>query len=267
MNCPKCGYTNAEGAECPRCGIVFSRYYSVKKNAESSNQSNAGVLQPRVSPVRRFYRVSRWIVLAGLILVLFLLLRTSQPPPIEIAPEAARRAEKKIAEFQASLDRGAPQVLAMDQSELNGWLHANLALKKSEGDGDTLSKAPETSPDPGVAAATDIQADAATLEQLQSSVRDVKIELLENALCIYAHFELHGMDLSLELEGQPMVRDGYLRLEPTRGKLGSLPLMAGTLKSATDRLFDSPQNREKFRLPPEIRDIRVEQGRLVVISR
>jgi hypothetical protein len=206
-------------------------------------------------------------MLAGIILVLFLLLRTSQPPPIEIAPEAARRAEGKIAEFQASLGRGAPQILAMDQAELNGWLHANLALKKPEGGSDTLPKALETSPDTGLAAEPETQADAETLEQLQSSVQDVRIELLENALCIYARFEVHGMDLSLELEGRPAVRDGYLKLEPIRGKLGSLPLMAGTLKSATDRLFESPQNREKFRLPPEIEDIRVEQGRLVVISR
>jgi hypothetical protein len=75
------------------------------------------------------------------------------------------------------------------------------------------------------------------------------------------------MDFSLELEGTPVVRNGYLKLEPIRGKIGSLPLMAGALKSATDRLFDSPQNREKFRLPPEIEDIRVEQAQLVIISR
>jgi hypothetical protein len=74
------------------------------------------------------------------------------------------------------------------------------------------------------------------------------------------------MDLSLELEGQLTVRDGCLRLEPTAGKLGSLPLMQATLEGAAYRLFDSPENKEKFRLPPEIRDVRVERGRLIVSS-
>jgi hypothetical protein len=86
-------------------------------------------------------------------------------------------------------------------------------------------------------------------------------------LRIYAVFDFHGVDLSLELEGPLVVRDGYIKLEPTGGKLGSLPLMAGTLQSVTDRLFDSPENKEKFRLPPQIQDIRVEHGQLVVLSR
>jgi hypothetical protein len=75
------------------------------------------------------------------------------------------------------------------------------------------------------------------------------------------------MDLSLELEGKPVIRDGYIMLESSGGKLGSLPMMAGTLKSATDRLFNSPQNREKFKLPPDIQDVRIEQGQLIIISR
>ena len=260
MICPKCGYQSAEGAECPRCGIVFSRYRSEGKGTESSKTLDSVANPPRSIPLRRFYRVFRWIVLAGLILVVTLLLRTSPPPQIEASQESARRAEMKIAEFRTSMGRGVPQVLAMNEDELNGWIQSNLAIQKSGSENPAPSDATAATPDP------DTLADDTTLEQVQSSVRDVKIELLEDAVCVYAQFELHGMDLSLELEGRPIVRNGYLRLEPIRGKLGSLPLMAGTLRSATDRLFDSPQNREKFRLPPEIEDVRVEQGQLVVVS-
>jgi hypothetical protein len=75
------------------------------------------------------------------------------------------------------------------------------------------------------------------------------------------------MDLSLELEGRPSVQNGYIRLEPVRGKLGSLPLMAGTLKSVANRLFESAENKEKFKIPSDIRDVRIEHGQLVVLSR
>jgi hypothetical protein len=57
---------------------------------------------------------------------------------------------------------------------------------------------------------------------------------------------------------------GYLRFEPTSGKLGSLPLPQSTLESSVMRLFDAPENREKMRVPLEIRDIRIENGEVVV---
>jgi hypothetical protein len=69
---------------------------------------------------------------------------------------------------------------------------------------------------------------------------------------------------SNDLEGHLHVVNGYLRFEPTRGKLGSLPLPQSTLESAVTRLFDAPENRERLRVPLEIRDIRIENGDLVV---
>jgi hypothetical protein len=54
---------------------------------------------------------------------------------------------------------------------------------------------------------------------------------------------------------------------PVAGKLGSLPLMEATLRGAASRLFDSPENRDKFCLPPGIRDVRIEGGNLILFSR
>ncbi len=155
----------------------------------------------------------------------------------------------------------------MDEAELTGWLESNLALKKNA---NVASHSPPRTPEAMIdltkrALAPQAHADL-NLEQAQSSVRDVKIELHEDSLRAYTVFDLHGMDLSLELEGRLFVKDGYLRLEPTGGKLGSLPLLAGTLEGATKRLFDSPENKEKFRLPPHIRDVRIEYGRIIISS-
>jgi hypothetical protein len=102
------------------------------------------------------------------------------------------------------------------------------------------------------------------VEQVRSSVREVMIALRRNSLLAYVSFELYGMGLSLELEGRPVVQNGRFRLEPIRGKLGSLPLSSGLLASAANRLFDAPENRDKFRLPALIRAVSVEEGRLVI---
>ncbi|PYT35690.1 MAG: hypothetical protein DMF52_09860 [Acidobacteria bacterium] len=80
-------------------------------------------------------------------------------------------------------------------------------------------------------------------------------------------FDLYGKELSLTLEGRLSVQDGYLRLSPTRLMLGSLPIPQVTVDRAVSSLFESPENRERFRLPPDIRSLRVENGELVVTWR
>jgi hypothetical protein len=71
----------------------------------------------------------------------------------------------------------------------------------------------------------------------------------------------------LELDGRVFAQDGYLRLAPTGGKLGSLPLPSAALQRLINQIFDSPQNKEKFKLPPGIQDITIKNGRLTVASR
>ncbi len=219
--------------------------------------------------LRRFYRIFRWVVLASLILIIILILRPSPPPQIASDPGALHRAETKLQEFQKSVQQGQAGILTMDEPELNAWLGANLALKRPRSAGATWpAQAGEDAISLAKKALAGPQTDPnAAVESTRSSVRDVRIELLEDSLRVYVVFDLHGRDLSLELEGRLVVRDGYLRLQPTGGRLGSLPLFAGMLESATYRLFDSPENKEKFHLSPQIRDMRIEHGELVVSSK
>jgi hypothetical protein len=143
----------------------------------------------------------------------------------------------------------------------------NLALKKPDA---PVTSTPPQSVDSLISMAQKVSPHSmlseAEVQEVRSSVRDVKIELMDDSLRLYAIFDFHGMDLSLELEGKLLTRAGYLRLEPTGGKLGSFPLMAGTLQKVAERLFDSPANKEQFRLPSHIRDMRIDCGRIVIAS-
>ncbi len=267
MSCPKCGFQQDGGETCLRCGIVFTRYHAAAELRRVRMESAASPIQPEAGLFRRLYRIFRWVGPAALIIALMLIFRPSHSPQIELNPEATKRAETKLQEFHKSMGQGSEQRLDMDESELNGWLSANLALKKPQGSDTPAPQKGDSLIDTAKTATGGQSIDKETLEQARSSIRDVKIELLEDALRIYALFDVRGVDMSLEIEGQPVVRDGYLKLEPTGGKLGSFPLVAGALRSVTDRLFDSPQNKEKFKLPPDIQDIRIENAHLVIISR
>jgi hypothetical protein len=264
MQCPKCGFEQKEAPECLRCGVVFSRIHASPSPPIPAPEAPYSLFHHLTTVLLRFYRVFRWVTLAGLIVILFLILHNSPPPAIDISPGASQIAESKIQQFQSSIRQGAQDTLEINQSELNGWLDANLTTKKSEGQNTAVQTRDVASLAKTALNARDPK--DSDLQQVQSSIKDVKINLMEDSLRVYVVFESHGMDLSLELEGRPLIQEGCLRLDPTGGKIGSLPLPPGALRKATDSLFDSPQNKEKFRLPSYIRDMRVEKGRLVIVS-
>jgi hypothetical protein len=106
--------------------------------------------------------------------------------------------------------------------------------------------------------------DQPNLEQVQSSVKDVSIDMDGDLIKAYVVFDFHGKDLSLELDGHLTTQDGYLKFNPVAGKLGSLPLPQSTLDAAVSRLMDSPENREKLRLPDDIGGIEIADGQAVV---
>ena len=253
MICPKCGYKYNDNVECKRCGIVFARYHFAQKPLDQvvAVDTDASIEERKPGLFRRFCRVFLWVSLGAMVLALLLILRTSPAPKIEVPAEAIEIANAKVREFQAAADSGRESTLQMSTVELNGWLSTNLALQRERRVEETTEPAPAAEP---------------TVEEVQSNLKDVQIELLEDGLRAYVVFDFHGKDLSLQLEGKLVMQGGYLRLIPTGGKLGSLPLPQATLESAAQRLFDAPENREKFRLPPHIRDIRVEHGELIVSS-
>jgi uncharacterized protein YpmS len=259
MICPKCGFQQEEGPECIHCRVIFARLRRAEPSAVSPKETG----QLQTSVFIRFYRVFRWVCLAGLIIaliVLILILRTSPPPEILISSYAAEKAEIKVREFKSALSQGRPGQLQINESELNGWLASNLDISRSQG-----SEA--SSPVASDSAAVDPESPSdAEIEEAQSSLREVKVQLEEDSLRLYATFDMKGKKVSLELDGRPLVEDGYLKMDLTGGKLGSLPIPSFALKRLAARIFDSPQNKEKFKLPPGIQDMRIEDGQLRVIS-
>jgi hypothetical protein len=225
-----------------------------------------------LAQLKKFYRIFSWASLAGLALVLILVLRKSPPPDVTYDPAAAVRVEKKFAAADEARAAGQPAQVQLDGTELNSFLARNLELEGSAPR--TSAVAPNASRPSGAtpgALATDALsaqaaagADTATLEQVQSTVKDVKIDLVGDVVKAYVIFDFHGKDLSLELDGHLGAQDGYIKFQPVSGKLGSLPLPQSTLDSAVEKMMSSPDNREKLRLPPDISGIEIVDGQAVV---
>jgi hypothetical protein len=238
----------------------------IKPEAPVWDPSITGTGKSSPGLFRRVYRVARWVSLAVLVIVIILLLRQAPVPEIPYDPEAKSRLNAKLTALETDVRTGQPHRLRLDEAELNSFLGENLVLKR-EPDSTVPAPPTEQAPEPAPQPAPPPIASDPSLEEVQSSVRDVKITMQDDRVQAWVLFDLHGKDLSLTLEGRLRVAGGYLRFDPVSGKLGSLPLPQSTLENAVGRMLDAPENREKFRVPPEINDIRIENGELVVAYR
>jgi hypothetical protein len=224
--------------------------------------------------LKRMYRVLSWSSLAGLLLTLGLVLRKSPAPEVNYDPAAAARVEKKFQAADQAKAAGLPSQVQLDPTELNSYLTQNLELEGQAPGGPVRSTAAGTPgvtsiPTRGGAPASNTVtgvsgADQPTLEQVQSSVKDVKVDMSGDVVKAYVVFDFHGKEMSLELDGHLRSENGYLRFEPISGKLGSLPLPQSTLDSAVEKLMSSPENREKLKLPDDVNDIQIVDGRAVI---
>lgn len=222
---------------------------------------------------KKLYQFVKWSSLAALVLALILVLRKSPAPNIPYDANAAARAEQKFQAADQAKAAGQPGQVQLDRSELNSYLAQNLQLESQPTgaataplNGGTASVQPAGSagaPNADPASAL-TGGDQATLEQVQSTVKDIKVDMDGNLVKAYVIFDYHGKDLSLELDGHLSSDNGYIKFEPVAGKLGSLPLPQSTLQTAVDKMMASPENREKLKLPADISDIQIQDGQAVV---
>ena len=223
---------------------------------------------------KKLYQVLKWSSVAGLVLTLILVLRKSPTPNIPYDPNAAARAEQKFEAADQAKAAGQPGQVKLDNSELNSYLSQNLQLEGQQpasASGANTATAPNGAPnassaawpaDPAAAAAA--TSEQPTLDQVQSTVKDVKVDMDGDLVKAYVIFDYHGKDLSLELDGHLSSNNGYIKFDPVAGKLGSMPLPQSALQAAVDKMMASPENREKLRLPNDISDIQIVDGQAVV---
>jgi hypothetical protein len=213
-----------------------------------------------ISALMLIFRIVRWTVYACALILLILLLHKSAPPAVSTTPEAAARAEQKFQDVQQAVAQGQPATLRMDETELNSYLASRLVLPGNKGPNATTAASPADSPN---AAPSPEQPTMEDVEQMRSNVKDVKVQLIDDRVRAYVVFDVHGKEMTLQLEGKLGAENGFLRFEPVSGQIGALPIPQATLEAAVRRMMESPENREKLKLPSDISDLKIENGEVV----
>jgi len=222
---------------------------------------------------KKLYRILAWASVVGLVVTIMLVLRKSPAPDVPYDAAAAARVEQKFAaadQAKAAGQQGKVEV-QLDRTELNSYLAQNFDLGNHMGGNAASGDAASGNATPGAAGSSGgdplagiAGPDTPTLEQVQSAVKDVKVDMDGDLVKAYVIFDFHGKDLSLELDGHLKSDGGYIKFDPVAGKLGSLPLPKSTLDRAVEKLMNSPENREKMRLPADISDIQIQDGQAKV---
>lgn len=200
------------------------------------------------------FRIVRWSTYLAALITIILVLHKAPPPAVQASPLAAARAEEKLQAVEHAVSQGQVATLKLDETELNSYLATHLDMGQGSSEANTPidnSGAPSEK----------------EIEQVRSSVRDLKVQMEDNRVKAYVVFDLHGKDMTLELVGKLGTEDGFLKFEPISGQIGSLPIPQSSLQAAVRRLMKSPENREKLRLPADISDLRIENGELVATYR
>jgi hypothetical protein len=235
---------------------------------------------PKGVPWRMIFRVIRWTTYVSAGITIAMVLHKAPPPIIETSPQAAARVERKFEQAQQAVSAGQPAEMRMDQTELNSYLLSHLDIAANPDSSQTQAAAQSAAPNTveaaspaaasgttsngnGLDAAVPAGTSAEQIEQVRSQVKDVKVELVEDRVRAYVVFDMHGKDVTLQLEGKLGAQDGYLNFEPVSGQIGSLPLPPSALQTAMRHILENPENREKFKLPADMSDLKIVNGEVV----
>jgi hypothetical protein len=216
----------------------------------------------KTSTLVLIFRIVRWTVYACALIVLILLLHKPAPPAVSTTPEAAARAEQKFQDVQQAVAQGQPATLRMSETELNSYLVSHLVLPAANAN--VPNGTPNASPnEPGLGTPNGDQPTMDDVEQMRSNVKDVKVQLVDDHVRAYVVFDVHGKEVTLQLVGKLGADNGFLKFEPVSGQIGSLPIPQATLEAAVRKMMESPENREKLKLPSDISNLKIENGEVV----
>ncbi len=198
--------------------------------------------------LRKVYRLVRWLSLAGLVVTVFLLLKS--PAPVA-QPLDTGQVRENAASFQQKLSELAR---AQSSGESGTEVHftaaeVNAAMAQATASPDRPQ--PASHPIPHVAD------EAVPIKSTQVSFEDdvVKGQFLT---------QIYGKDVYITVAGRLGSHNGYATFDPTEFKVGDFSVPVSLVNPALQRKLADPENRDKMKLPEFVKDVRVENGELVI---
>ncbi len=177
------------------------------------------------------------IATPALVLIVLLFHRVA-PPDVQTTLAAATELGARLKRAEKAASATSPQVVRIEQSELNSLVASSV-----------------------------VQDQSTTDEDGGNPVHDVRITLSNDLMRMYVLVDAYGKDLTLEVESKLRTINGAVQFEPVSGRIGALPIPRSLLESSMKKMMNSPEGRELLRLPHNMSDVHIEDGKIVATFR
>lgn len=184
---------------------------------------------------KKIYRVITWSLLILTLVSIVLVLRKPSFHPVETSADAAKSFDQKLGQLEEAHQQGSQREIRITESELNSKLQESMQ---------------DASAAPGGPAA------------LKAATVHLEADRLVGMFTV----NVSGKDVYVTLGGKLGVSNRALQFTPTELQMGSLPVPLAMVESTLRDRLNAPELRERMKLPDSIKDIRIENGELVLRS-
>ncbi len=211
----------------------------------------------------KWQRIISLATLAISVFTLILVLRRPTPvaPPASSAATAAN-----VQSFQEKVNRLAqPKEPGEAESEVrmnSGELNAALAQ--------AAGLLPSAAAAPGAAPANDSSTAPDTGGAMQfpgpvPNIKDYQVSMDGDIVRGQFLTQIAGKDVYLTLGGHLGAKDGYATFDATEVKIGDLTIPASLVNEVLQKKL--AEQRDQLKLPPNVKDLKVENGELVFVEK
>ena len=198
-----------------------------------------------MSGLAKFWKIVRWFILGGLVVAIGLMLMKPSRP----APELSKTEQKQLSQdFEQKLEH-------MEEARANGESGTRAEFTPEEVNAGVTDMA--SNADRVVAPGSADNVDA----------KIVGINFLGDEATGQFIVHHYGQDFYITLSGHLSAKDGYANIEVTNAKIGNLTVPASMINPRLQAKMAEPEQREKLKLPDFVADLRVENGKLVIVEK
>jgi uncharacterized protein YpmS len=194
----------------------------------------------------KIYRIARWVLLAGLVVSVFLLVKT--PDPVS-RPQDSRTVAANVESYQSKLQH------LQDAKEHGDSAEVHLTADEVSA---AISQA-GTLPTPGVETASKSSAPA---PEEQPKISDYQVSFEGDVARGQFSTELAGKHVYVTVGGHLGAKNGYVTLDPTEFKIGDLSVPVSLVNDQLQKKME--EQKDRLKLPDFVADLRVENGQLVI---
>lgn len=211
------------------------------------------------NPLVKAYKVLRWFFLAGAAIMLFLALKSPSDPGPQLdratQREQAQSFEEKITSLESAHHQGSTAEVGLESAEINAALAQSIPSPVVQAQ---FNQNP---------AATDNTGKKSAKSSSDGQIKDARVEFSSDVVTGYFTTQAYGQDVHLTVAGRLGCKDGYATFEPTSFKVGDLSVPVSFVNPTLQKKLAEPETHDKLKLPDFVADLRVQDGKLIVVER